>query len=161
VPRTRRLCGSRGQDPLRFPVDPSLGEQSPYDPSVLVGQCDRDYLVGLAGDQSDEPLWQGDPALRLFDNRRGADDQQSSELAIALLGDRPELFFSAAGQEAWRETELGGEISSGFEALDVVDGCADGCGDQRPDAGNAGQAACGLIGVDAGLDFLTQALDAI
>ena len=82
-------------------------------------------------------------------------------MAIALFGDRSELLFSAAGEQARREAQPGGEVAAGLEALDVVDGRPNSGGDQRPDARDAGQAPSGLIGLDARLDFLAKALDAV
>jgi hypothetical protein len=139
TPRTRGRLGRR-QGRLRIPVEASLGKQGPDDPSGLVRKRYRDKFVGLASHQPGEPCRQGDAAFRLFDDRRGAGNQQGPELAIPPFGDRSELLFSAAGVQARGKAQPGSEVAAGFETLNVVDGRPNSGGDQRADARDAGQA---------------------
>jgi len=86
TPKSAGLSG-RWLSCLRLLVDASLGKQGPDDSSGLIGKRDRDQFVRLAGQQSGQPCRQRDAAFCLFDDRRGADNQERPELAIALFGD--------------------------------------------------------------------------
>ena len=105
---------------LRLPVCAAFRQQRPDHPRDLVGKRDGNKFVGLSGHKPGKPGRQCDATFRLLDDRRGADDQKCSESSIALLGDRPEFFLSAAGEKAWRKPEPSSEVSAAPEAVRVV-----------------------------------------
>ncbi len=63
-------------------------QQDPRDPRELVGERDRDQPKGLFLEQLPDPRGHRRRlVLRMPDDGRGADDEQSAQVAVSLLGD--------------------------------------------------------------------------
>jgi hypothetical protein len=82
---------------LRSPVGSTLGQQGPCDARHFIGQRDRDDLERTPRKELCEPwVFFGVLASTPQDSMR-TNDQDATQVAIALFGDRPEL-PSAAGR---------------------------------------------------------------
>jgi hypothetical protein len=82
---------------LRSPVGSTLGQQGPCDARHFIGQRDRDDLERTPRQELCEPwVFFGVLASTPQDSMR-TNDQDATQVAIALFGDRPEL-PSAAGR---------------------------------------------------------------
>jgi hypothetical protein len=87
-----------------------------HDPRELVGRRHRDQPRWLLPEKPGEPIVQGALALaRDAQHRCRAQHEQLSDVLVALLGDRAELFLAAAGVLPRGEPEPSGEAARGFE----------------------------------------------
>jgi len=89
IARLLRRCHKR-----RRPICAPMGQQGPGHARHLVGKCHRHDLEGSSRQEPREPgiflrVLHGAPQ----DGMR-ADDENASQIAVALLGDRPELLLA-------------------------------------------------------------------
>ena len=85
----------------------SAHHQCPDDARHLVGQRDGGLLERHAAEQSDRPELLVGLVLGMTEHRRRPHDQQPAQIAVALLGDRPERDLAAGAVEARRDPEPG------------------------------------------------------
>ena len=79
-------------------------------------------------------------------NRRGADDQQATEVAFALLADVDLTVLAAAAVRLRRQPEPSGELLAGSEQRPIRHYRGDQAGGDRPNPGYRRQAAAHVSG---------------
>ena len=83
-----------------------MGQQSPGGTGHLVGQRHGDDAAWAPGLQGCQPGTAGPLSYRsVAQRRRGAQHQQAPQLAVALLGDRPQPFLAAARVLPWHQAD--------------------------------------------------------
>jgi hypothetical protein len=107
-------------------VVPIRGADRKASPRAKMAQATRAVLLASAiavtsvGLRSSRLLIQGAPtgafAAGISNHRMGADDEQSADIAIALLADAAEALFAAARVLPWHQAQLGGELPARAEA---------------------------------------------
>src|SRR5215467_15133522 len=124
----------------------STHEQSPYDPRHFVSLCHRDEPCGPAFEQAFEPAGLGCGfASRMPDHRGRTQHEQSAQVAITLFGNSPLALFAAAAVLSGHQPDPGCKVPSGVELKRVGNSGDDRRCRDRPDTGNSGEPAAGLV----------------
>ncbi len=124
----------------------STHQQSPYDPRRFVSLCHRDEPCGPAFEQAFEPAGLGCGfASGMPDHRGCTQHEQSAQVAITLFGNPSLALFAAAAVLSGHQPDPGRKLPSGVELKRIGNRGDDRRCRDRPDTGNSGEAAAGLV----------------
>ena len=120
-------------------------QNGPCDPRELIGERDGDQPERLFLQELSDPIRHGRClVLRVPDDGGSADNEQSAQVSVSLLGDAAELRFASGRMLLRRQAEPGGKLPARAELIGIGDGSGDSRGCDYAEAGDSGKPATGL-----------------
>src|SRR6516165_5443895 len=110
-PSLPRRAPLRGFYKLRRPIGAAMSHQCPGGARHLVGERHRHDLKGPPRQQLHEPGIFPGILLGTSQHRDRPDHENASQVAVSLLGDRPELLLAPGRILAWHQPDPGREIA--------------------------------------------------